>query len=402
MVAFENKCPEHKKRNLIEEFKPQLSAFTNYLLSIPISEIENTLKGLGNSSSLSPTAWESLIRSDGLAAWMNDHLIHDRESSTRIGSNSREWTDEDEYNPVRSSLYGSYTLYCRQTNRNAKTLQNFSAELLEQARRVLGWDIEKGKIKIAGKSVRVIKGLKLRSPEDDEPTVEEILEGDNLGDNRGTTKGDNPKPSPEAERDKGDNLIKKSEQIKNNFFTTCDNLETVIISFQVEDLFAFPPSIPSHSINQVERQIESDSSKIVTGSQEVEKELSRNSRQVVPSVATPVNKEVEVVPQAVPQVVPSVVPPSEIEDFSSEDIEGLANLLRDCGGLAEFEKTFYPNGVDAPFVSRTNLNLAVKKLSTEKYEQIKSWVKSIKSKSLFTSETLVEKESPDQESDYQV
>ena len=122
MVPFDRKCPEHKKRDLIKEFNPSLSALTNYLLSIPMKEIENTLKGLGNSSSLCSTAWDSLMRSDGLAAWINDHLIHDLDFSTPIGSNSREWSEAVEYDPTVSSLYGSYALYCRQTNRGTLNL----------------------------------------------------------------------------------------------------------------------------------------------------------------------------------------------------------------------------------------------------------------------------------------
>ncbi len=97
-----------------------------------------------------------------MAAWVNDHLIQDCLASTKIGSNSKEWRDE-EYDATRSTLYGSYVVYCQQTNRSAKSPQNFSAELLELATRILGWKAEKGKVKLGGTSVRVIKGLRLRS-----------------------------------------------------------------------------------------------------------------------------------------------------------------------------------------------------------------------------------------------
>jgi len=158
------------------EFIPELSAFTNYLLSIPIEDIENTFKRLGNLSSLSKVTWDSLIRSHSLAAWLNSDLIYNLDCLTAIGSNSHEWVDREEYNPSRSSLYGSYSLYCRETNLRAKSIQNFSSESIELCRSILGWDIKKARVKIAGKSVRVIKGLKLRNPQDNDPAIENILE----------------------------------------------------------------------------------------------------------------------------------------------------------------------------------------------------------------------------------
>ncbi len=181
MIPFNYQCPAHKKRDLMKEFEPELGAFTSYLLSIPEKEIENVLNGLGKEG-LSATVWEAQMRSDGMAAWVNDHLIQDCLAKTKIGSNSKEWRDE-EYDATRSTLYGSYVWYCQQTNRSAKSPQNFSAELLELTTRILGWKAEKGRVKLGGTSVRVIKGLRLRSPGDDRPTVEEFLEGDRQGDN---------------------------------------------------------------------------------------------------------------------------------------------------------------------------------------------------------------------------
>ena len=55
---------------------------------------------------------------------------------------------EEEYDAERSTLYGSYALYCQQSNRSAKSPQNFSAELLELTNRILGWEAEKGRVKM--------------------------------------------------------------------------------------------------------------------------------------------------------------------------------------------------------------------------------------------------------------
>ena len=166
----------------MKDFEPELGALTSYLLSIPSERIEAVLNGLG-SSNLNSTVWESQMRSDGLAAWLNDWVVQDCMASVRIGSNSKEWVSEEDYDATRSTLYGSYALYCRQTNRSAKSPQNFSAELLELGRSIVGWSMEKDRVKIAGVTTRVIKGIRLRGDNDNSPSVEETLEVDKSGDN---------------------------------------------------------------------------------------------------------------------------------------------------------------------------------------------------------------------------
>ena len=175
MIPFEYRCPPHKKRDLMKDFEPELGAFTSYLLSIPSEKIERVLKGYGDKA-IDLTVWEAQMRSDGLAAWVNDWVVEDHLAQVRIGSNSKEWMRDEEYDPTMSTLYGSYALYCQQTNRSAKSPQNFSAELLELTNRILDWRALKGRVKMAGTSVRIIKGLRLRTPGDDKPTVEEKLE----------------------------------------------------------------------------------------------------------------------------------------------------------------------------------------------------------------------------------
>ncbi len=109
MIAFDYQCPKHKKRDLMKDFEPELGALTSYLLNIPSERIEAVLKGLG-SSNLNSTVWESQIRSDGLAAWLNDWVVEDSTARVRIGSNAREWAREEDYDAERSTLYGSYAL----------------------------------------------------------------------------------------------------------------------------------------------------------------------------------------------------------------------------------------------------------------------------------------------------
>ena len=107
------------------------------------------------------TVLESQIRSDGLAAWVNEWVIQDSVGCVPIGSNAHEWKTAEEYDGYISTLYGSYALYCQQTKRSAKTPQNFSAELLELTNRTLGWLTQKTRAVIAGKRVRATFGVEI-------------------------------------------------------------------------------------------------------------------------------------------------------------------------------------------------------------------------------------------------
>ncbi len=240
MIPFEYRCPPHKKRDLMKDMTPELGAFTSYLLSIPSEKIDRVLKGYGDRA-IDLTVWEAQMRSDGLAAWVNDWVVEDHLAQVRIGSNSKEWMKDEEYDPTMSTLYGSYALYCQQTNRSAKSPQNFSAELLELTNRSLGWGVLKRRVKMAGTSVRVIKGLRLRTPGDDKLTVEEFLEqdrqgdvipprrdnqGDSLGDvipRRGDNVGDDLKTPVDKESDQGDSPKQIKKEEKNNLSIPVSN-----------------------------------------------------------------------------------------------------------------------------------------------------------------------------------
>ncbi|MDJ0717517.1 MAG: hypothetical protein QNJ54_25400 [Prochloraceae cyanobacterium] len=74
---------------------------------------------------------------------------------------------------------------------------------------------------------------------------------------------------------------------------------------------------------------------------------------------------------------PATIEP--VEQFDSEDIANAISWLENCHTFEDFIECFYPNG-EEPIVSRQLLNVAVKHLAPEKYEQIKQWVLAIKRK----------------------
>jgi putative DNA primase/helicase len=209
MVPFKQIIADDKVRDLEKEFDSELSAFTHHLLNIPETEIEAVLRGLAGGQKLSSTLWESQVRSDGLASWVNEHLICDPFAKTQIGSNAREWNDDD-YNPAESTLFGSYCWSSRNTLRSPLTKENFSANLLELLTATLGWQVEKKK----SNGMMVISGVRLRTNGDsDRLTVEEQLQGQGglLGIGQGDPQGDLKALSVMAQGDQGDQRDLKNQ-----------------------------------------------------------------------------------------------------------------------------------------------------------------------------------------------
>ncbi|WP_279327082.1 DNA primase family protein [Crocosphaera subtropica] len=226
--------------HLMDELEPELPGLTNYLLNLPEHHIENILKG--RAKELTATTWEHQCRSDGLASWINDWLIQDENAFSIIGSNGKEWNDS-EYNAYSSTLYGSYVLYCKQTGRTPKTTQNFSADLIEVTERILGWPVKKRRKRIAGKIVRGIEGIRLRTNDDDE----QLLVEDTL---YSCDNGDNQKENVTTERDRLEFPIDLG----------CDNFDHLITNEQQNEL---EKSLVALSVAP-QNNIESNGQKVVT------------------------------------------------------------------------------------------------------------------------------------------
>lgn len=171
MIEFRHKPSEATIRDLESEFEPELPAFTNFLLSIPECVIERTLRGIGNIE-LSPVLWESKIRTDSIAAWLSEWVIADPDSKTRIGCDRDEWKDTA-YQPAESTLFGSYNLFCRQSGLQPKSINNFSADLVELCSQTLKWDCTKTRDTNGHKC---ISGIRLRRESDTALTIEQHLD----------------------------------------------------------------------------------------------------------------------------------------------------------------------------------------------------------------------------------
>jgi putative DNA primase/helicase len=163
-----NQTPKNQIRDLNVEFQSQLDAFTNYVLSIPDERVTQVLKGLADTPECSAEFWENRMRVDSIAAWVNEWVIQDVTAQTLIGMNKDEGLDKQP-----ETLYGSYSLFCRQAGMAAKSHINFSPDLIELCNTLLGWEVKK----VHTNKGKAIKGLRLRTQWDDNtPTHDATLQ----------------------------------------------------------------------------------------------------------------------------------------------------------------------------------------------------------------------------------
>ncbi|MBD1833326.1 hypothetical protein H6F61_11710 [Cyanobacteria bacterium FACHB-472] len=162
-IPFNQGVVASKRRDLNKLFEPQLAAFTNYLLSIPAERVTEVLLGLESVPEMDEQFWESRMRTDNIAAWLNDNVIRDPMALTPVGNDS---------NNIQT-LFGSYCEHCKNSGTFPRASKNFSPDLLELCKQILGWtEIEK----MSTKTGKVIKGLRIRGGTDGNiPTQEWTL-----------------------------------------------------------------------------------------------------------------------------------------------------------------------------------------------------------------------------------
>jgi phage/plasmid-associated DNA primase len=160
-----------KVEDLDTKFKPEIAAFTKYLLSISDEEINATLRDGISSEQTDCNFWEMAIRQDSLASWVNEHIIFDANSQTRVGANKHECLGE-EYHPIKATLFGSYHRYCHQGNLQGKSINNFPSELEEILKKVLRHPEVS---RIRNREGSFFEGIRLRTLQDDIPTPLESL-----------------------------------------------------------------------------------------------------------------------------------------------------------------------------------------------------------------------------------
>jgi putative DNA primase/helicase len=190
-VPFDAVIARNARRNLDGDFVPELPAFTNYLLSLDDTWVENILRGVMEVPEVGAQFWETKIREDSIAGFLNDKLILDPLAQVSIGDSPN----------AEGSLYQAYHQYCLDQGHKPQAVKNFSPNLIECAGVILGWQIEKVHTKIG----KIIKGIRIRTKADEHlPTYDYELRsrcekpGDGFGDGSVTDSvtGQNLEPEP--------------------------------------------------------------------------------------------------------------------------------------------------------------------------------------------------------------
>jgi P4 family phage/plasmid primase-like protien len=144
-IPFKYQVPIHERRDLEAEFTEDLPAFTSYLLSLDRDWVKSTLLGSGGVAEVAQTEWDLTVRTDSIAAFYDERLIFD--STVKTSS---------------SMLYSAYQDYCKASGLSAKSIRNFTPELLQLCNIKLGLGVEHAR---AAAGI-FLKGLRLRTDAD--------------------------------------------------------------------------------------------------------------------------------------------------------------------------------------------------------------------------------------------
>jgi putative DNA primase/helicase len=230
LLIFDNVVPESDVKDLAPIFEPELSAFTEYLLSIPDDEVTSVLTGRTHQMS-EGDAWETRMVGDPVATWLNYHVVISPEAKTFMGKNRLEATDGRE----ATTFYGSYAKHCLEAGSNAMSVQKFSPALIRLLE-TLGWPFEKH----TTNKGTYIQGLRLRIDgfDDHIPSLDMFLRqkddkkhesgiGSGKVEVESGKGGGKPESSPSAESGKGGKVFEVvTENSENSLFVDSNEQES--------------------------------------------------------------------------------------------------------------------------------------------------------------------------------
>lgn len=144
-IPFPKKIHKSERRDLTAEFTRDLPAFTTYLLGIDRDWVTTTLRQANDLKAIKDLEWELTIRTDSIAAFYEEKLIFDPESTISA-----------------AQIYGVYKQFCSDTGFAPKHQNNFCPSLVNLLVDKLEKDVTSRKT-MTGKQ---LKGLRLRNPLD--------------------------------------------------------------------------------------------------------------------------------------------------------------------------------------------------------------------------------------------
>lgn len=247
MVPFTKQCPPERRRNLEAEFEPELAALTSYLLGLDDAHVSATLLGVGaQSSEVTELTWEMRMRTDSLAAWLNECVVKRPASEgyyENVGSNK-----EDAF-----SLFGSYYQWCQNTGSKPVGLREFSPRLLDLCQNIIGWsDVDRRRHTTGEfKGRYAIDGLKLRTDSTYDPcpidALVEAVKGEGCGE--GSVKARVKAGSPTMQGGEGCEGSETTYRAKNDTpIPDCNGVTERGAEENVLEKTTSDPSLPSLSL----------------------------------------------------------------------------------------------------------------------------------------------------------
>lgn len=140
-IYFNRVVPEGERRSLLEfgpdgclkgEFAEHLSGLFNWVVTMPSGLMEAYIRTPRQYvGSMAEFQTESLLNSDNLAQWVNDWIVIEPSSWTKVGDMS---------NLASTCLYSNYVHYCEAANVKPLSLTKFSGALENLLQKQLGID----------------------------------------------------------------------------------------------------------------------------------------------------------------------------------------------------------------------------------------------------------------------
>ena len=136
---------------LDQKLQAELPALTKRLLALSEEEILRSL----NLRLQSPEVWESRVNSNSVAAWMDEHVIFDPNHKAVVGRSKDEVLGDS---GIPLTLFGSYSMFCRQGGYVQRSLNNFSQDVILTARTFFNKEVVKGR----SNQGKYLQGIRLR------------------------------------------------------------------------------------------------------------------------------------------------------------------------------------------------------------------------------------------------
>lgn len=135
-IRFDNFVKENEMRDLQTEFEPFLCGFMNWILEMPDNEVTYFIRETNKAvPSLHEVTRDTLINTNPLAAWIDEKVVYEKDTRSRIGNKKDEPSE---------FLYPNYVEFCDSTGIKPMQSNNFSSNLVDLCKRQLGLtDIEK-------------------------------------------------------------------------------------------------------------------------------------------------------------------------------------------------------------------------------------------------------------------